>query len=302
MLPVLRVAAGADDVWMRQVVQTIANDLALSREDRAQLIPSGRQTLLDNRVQWAKTYLTKAGLLQSLRRGLFRITDEGRKLLAEQPARIDNKMLLRYEEFRSFWKRRDQNLVAANDQQQAETQPPSLDLNDETPIEVIKTAQAQLESALAEELIDRILTMPPDFFERLVVALVVAMGYGATAIEAAQSIGRSGDNGVDGVIHQDALGLDRIYIQAKRYGRDSYIDAAAIRDFAGSLSLKKASKGVFVTTSSFSRQAKETAENLPARIVLIDGPRLASLMIRYNIGCRIEGTVLIKHLDEDFFE
>jgi restriction system protein len=155
---------------------------------------------------------------------------------------------------------------------------------------------------LAEELIERILSMPPDFFERLVVNLVVAMGYGATAIEAAKAIGGSGDNGVDGVIHQDALGLDRVYIQAKRYAPGNWVGGGDIRNFYGSLTLKKATKGVFVTTSTFSQPAKEHAESFPIRIVLIDGAQLAALMVRYNVGCRVEETIQIKRLDEDFFE
>lgn len=173
---------------------------------------------------------------------------------------------------------------------------------DNTPLERIRAAQQEIETNLATDLLDRILAMPPDFFERLVVNLVVAMGYSGTAGEAAQVIGRSGDNGVDGVIHQDALGLDRVYIQAKRYAPGNWVGGPDIRNFYGSLTLKKATKGVFVTTSTFSQQARENAESFPIRIGLIDGAQLAALMIRYNVGCRVEETVQIKRLDEDFFE
>lgn len=300
MLPVLRLAGTADEIWSRQVVQNLADQLALTDDDRAQLIPSGQETLFSNRVHWAKTYMTKAGLVEPVRRGCFRITERGRQLLATSPGRIDNSLLSQYPEFKSFMQRKAE--MSASAEAAPQVSGVSSAESDKTPIERIRAIQEEVESTLAIELIDRILDMPPDFFERLVVNLVVAMGYGATAIEAAKAIGRSGDNGVDGVIHQDALGLDRVYIQAKRYGRDNWVGGPAIRDFYGSLTLKKATKGLFVTTSTFSQQAKDNADSFPYRIVLIDGRELAEMMIRYNVGCRTEDTVSIKRLDENFFE
>ena len=166
----------------------------------------------------------------------------------------------------------------------------------------MRVAHQQIESALAQELIDRILAAPPDFFERLIIALLIGMGYGGSAKEAGRALGRSGDDGVDGVIDQDALGLDRVYVQAKRYASGNNIGSPAIRDFFGSLDRHKANKGLFVTTSSFSASAKETAEFLSKRIVLIDGNLLAKLMIRYNVGCRIEETLYLKKVDQEFFE
>jgi restriction system protein len=302
MLPLLRLADSARDLWTRQAVQDLANELQLTDEDRAQLIPSGQESLFSNRFHWAKTYMIKAGVLEPVRRGCFRITDRGRELLATSPQRIDNKVLGQYAEFQDFMASRNRD--AANERGTDSTNSSSLDIatSDNTPLEIIRAAQAQLDDALTDELITRILAMPPDFLERLVVNLVVAMGYGSSALEAGKAIGRSGDNGVDGVIHQDALGLDRVYIQAKRYNRHNLVGGPEIRDFYGSLTIHKAAKGVFVTTSDFTPQAKKNAESLPHRIVLFDGRHLAALMIRYNIGCRTEETVLLKRIDEGFFE
>lgn len=166
----------------------------------------------------------------------------------------------------------------------------------------MRMAYGQIETALAHDLLDRIRAAPPEFFERLIVNLLLSMGYGGSAENAGRTLGRSGDDGVDGVIDQDALGLDRVYIQAKRYGAGNSIGAGAIRDFFGSLDRHKATKGLFVTTSTFSSSAKETAELLSKRIVLIDGEQLAKLMIRHNVGCRVEETLHIRKIDEEFFE
>ena len=167
---------------------------------------------------------------------------------------------------------------------------------------MIRGAHAEIEASLRADLLAAVLDKPPVFFERLVVGLLVAMGYGGTLAEAGRALGRSGDGGVDGVIDEDALGLDRVYVQAKRYGVDNTIGPGAIRDFFGALDTFKASKGLFVTTSDFSRDARRTAENLSKRIVLIDGERLADLMLRFNVGCRIVETIPIKRIDEEFFE
>jgi restriction system protein len=259
------------------------------------------KTLFSNRFHWAKTYMTKAGLLEPVRRGYFRITDRGRQVLIKSPNRIDNTILAQFSEFQDFVRPKP-DVVSEPTETNDGSSPAAIAISDRTPLEIIRAAQLQIESALATDLIDRVRAMPAEFFERLVVRLVVAMGYWATATEAARAIGRSGDKGVDGVIHQDLLGLDRVYIQAKRYGASVNVGGGDIRDFYGSLALHKASKGVFITTSSFTRQAIETAAGFPSRIVLIDGAQLAALMIRYNIGCRTEETVLIKRVDEDFFE
>ena len=253
--------------------------------------------MFSNRVHWAKTYLGKAGLLESTRRGHFKITPRGQQIIGTNPGRIDINFLNRFEEFRQFTKKSAQS--EARDSVPAE---PALTGQTETPDEIMRVAHRQIDASLAQELLDRIRAAPPDFFERLIVNLLLSMGFGGSAADAGRAIGRSGDDGVDGVIDQDALGLDRVYIQAKRYADGNNIGAGAIRDFFGSLDRHKATKGLFVTTSTFSASARETAEFLSKRIVLIDSQQLTKLMIRHNVGCRIEDTLHIKKIDEDFFD
>jgi len=294
MLPVLKLAKD-DEVRISDEVQRLADELSLTHEERAELLPSGKQTTFSNRVAWAKSHLLKAGLVEATRRAHFRITDRGKRVLGESPVRIDIQYLSQFEEFRQF-----RQIAEAVGEDQRQEQSASQETH--TPDEIIRLAHQQIETALGQELLDRILTAPPSFFENLIVTLLISMGYGGSAKDAGRALGRSGDDGVDGVIDQDALGLDRVYIQAKRYNSGNNIGSGAIRDFFGSLDRHKAAKGLFVTTSAFSSSARETAEYLSKRIVLIDGPMLAKLMIRYNVGCRIEETLYLKKIDEDFFE
>jgi restriction system protein len=296
MLPVLK-ASTTGELRVGDAVDLLAEQLNLTPDERTQLLPSGRQTAFANRVHWAKTYLIKAGLLESTRRGHFKITERGLQVLASHPPRIDNEFLSQFPEFRQFKEKSASD--AAQDAQPIE---PTLVSRTETPDEIMRVAHKQVETSLGQELLDRVRAAPPAFFERLMVNLLLSMGYGGSAADAGRALGRSGDDGVDGVIDQDALGLDRVYIQAKRYAEGNNIGPGAIRDFFGSLDRHKATKGLFVTTSTFSSSAKETAEFLSKRIVLIDGEHLAKLMIRYSVGCRIEEVLHIKKLDEDFFE
>jgi restriction system protein len=296
MLPVL-IASTKGEVRVGPVVDELANQLGLSQEERTELLPSGKQTVIANRVHWAKLYLSKSQLVETTRRGHFQITERGRKVLQSPPPKIDNKFLDQFEEFRQFRERsitteekESEIAVGASADQKA------------TPDETMRIAYRQIEDALIHDLLDRIRQAPPDFFERLMVNLLLSMGYGGSTENAGRTLGRSGDDGVDGVIDQDTLGLDRVYIQAKRYAVGNNIGPGAIRDFFGSLDKHKATKGLFVTTSQFSSSAKETAEHLSKRIVLVDGDQLARLMIRHNVGCRIEETLHIKKVDEEFFE
>jgi restriction system protein len=284
MLPVLR-AAAAGEQRISTVVQSLGEELGLSEVARAALLASGRQSVFANRVHWAKTYLAKAGLVEGTRRGHFRLTRRGADVLAANPERIDNRFLSRFEEFRQF---SDRSAKPADD----EVVPEPADAAEQTPDEIMRAAQ----------LLDRVRAAPPDFFERLIVNLLLAMGYGGSAADAGRALGRSGDDGVDGVIDQDALGLDRVYIQAKRYAAGNTVGPGAIRDFFGSLDRHKAAKGLFVTTSNFTSSARETADYLSKRIVLIDGEQLTRLMIRHNVGCRVEEVLHVKKVDEDFFE
>lgn len=292
MLPVLR-ASDKGEVKISEVVGVLGAQLGLTEDELSELLPSGKQSTFSNRVNWAKSYLGKAGLIELTRRGHFVISDRGRAVLASPPQQINIKFLETFPEFKAF---RDINY-----QSSGAVVVPDANLKDLTPDEIIRSAHAELDKSLSAELLTKVLLAPPDFFERLVVQLLVAMGYGGSAADAGRALGKSGDGGVDGVIDQDALGLDRIYVQAKRYA-DNKVSAGDIRDFFGSLDRFKASKGLFVTTSGFSPAAKETADLLSKRIVLIDGHLLTRLMIRYDIGCRVEETIYIKKIDEEFFD
>ena len=295
MLPVLKSAADGE-VKISDVVELLAVQCHLTPEERAELLPSGKQTVFANRVHWAKSYLKAAGLVDITRRAHFTVTAEGREVLRSPPSRIDNRFLAQFQQFRDFHSHgRSQD--DGNGVEVAEDIVSPL-----TPDEVIRNAHAQMDDDLGQDLLVRVQSAPPDFFERLVVQLLVAMGYGGSVTEAGRTLGKSGDGGVDGVIDQDALGLDRIYVQAKRYADGNNVGSGAIRDFFGSLDRFKAAKGLFVTTSGFSPSARETAEMLSKRIVLVDGRTLTRLMIRHNVGCRVEETIHMKKVDEEFFE
>jgi restriction system protein len=295
MRPVLE-AAERGEVSIRDVVDEIADRFALSDADRTERLPSGQQTKLANRVHWARSYLKQAALVKNTKRGHFTITERGKAALRDESTEINNKYLEQFDEFRAF-----QAKTSKPSSPLATGEPESTSLS-VTPDEVLREAHKSLNEALAAELLDRIREAPPAFFEQVIVDLLLAMGYGGTSDDAGRALGGSGDGGIDGVIDQDPLGVDQIYLQAKRYGDGNVIGAGAIRDFFGALTLKKAHKGIFVTTSTFSTSATQTARDLGGRIVLIDGPQLARLMIKYNIGCRDEEVLHIKRVDEDFFD
>jgi restriction system protein len=275
----------------------------LTQAELGETLPSGRQPVFYNRVHWAKTYLAQAKLLEITRRAHFRITDRGREVLRENPARVDVRLLERFPEFNEFKQR-------ARATQTRTLSPSTAEVTSKvetaeklaTPDELLRATITDIEAALSSELLDRILAAPPVFFEELIVTLLLRMGYGGQREEAGRAIGKSGDGGIDGVIDQDPLGLDRVYLQAKRYKLDVPVSEPEIRAFSGSLGAAKASKGVFVTTSYFTRPALEFAERHPFKMVLIDGTQLAALMIRHNVGVRTAETLHVKKLDEDFFE
>lgn len=302
MRPVLACAA-AGETRISDAVEQLADELGLTPDERSQLLPSGKQTLFANRVHWAKTYLAKAGLVEYTRRGFFRITPRGLAALADTTASINNAYLEQFKEFQDFKTKVNQadSTTAGISPSQGAT-PLGTPSSSETPDEALRKAHAVITGALAADLLERVRGATPVFFEKLIVELLLAMGYGGTSEDAGRAIGQSGDDGVDGVIDQDPLGVDQIFVQAKRYAEGNNIGAGAIRDFYGALSLKKAQKGIFVTTSAFSQPAIETARGLGSRIVLIDGLQLSKLMIRYNVGCRDEDVLHLKRVDEDFFE
>jgi len=282
------------------VIDQLAREFRLTEEERQQLLPSGKQTTFANRVHWAKTYLGQAALLEATKRAHFRITDRGRKVLAEGPSRIDNEYLSQFAEFIKFRERhRIPGIPISSNAPEIPVVP--VQTQTETPDELLRSTVMQIETALRKELLDRILGAPPVFFERLIVRLLLAMGYGGSREDSGKSVGQARDGGIDGVIDQDALGLDRVYVQAKRYAIENAVSEPEIRAFSGSLGAAKANKGVFVTTSYFTQPAQSFAERHPFRIVLIDGEQLAALMIRHNVGVRIDETLYLKKVDEDFF-
>jgi restriction system protein len=298
MLPVLKVAGDGQEHRIGDVVNDLAREFGLTVEEQQQRLPSGKQTSFANRVHWARTYLVQAGLLEATKRAHFKITDRGKQTLTEGPARIDTDYLFQFPEFIQF---RERSRTPGNAESPSVVDVPSVPLPAETPDELLRNTVRQIETALRKELLDRILAAPPAFFEGRIVALLLAMGYGGSREEAGKTVGRSGDGGIDGVIDQDALGLDRVYVQAKRYGMENPVSEPEIRAFSGSLGAAKANKGVFVTTSHFTQPAQNFAERHPFKIVLIDGERLAALMIRHNVGVRIDETLYLKKMDEDFF-
>jgi restriction system protein len=298
MLPVLKQAA-LGEMRIGDVVERLAADFQLSDSDLSELIPSGKQTMFSNRVHWAKSYLKQAGLIEATKRAHFTITPRGKDVLKSGTQKIDIKFLRQFSEFIDFQNRSsaESSVDSSGPSQDAITSDDS-----QTPDDLMRKTNAIIHAALGNDILDRLRVSKPAFFERVVVQLLLSMGYGGTLAQAGKAIGKSGDNGVDGVIDQDTLGLDRVYVQAKRYAEDTTVGAGEIRDFFGSLDMHKASKGLFVTTSTFTKAATETAEKLGKRIVLIDGRDLTKLMIRFNVGCRIEEIFEMKKIDEEFFE
>jgi restriction system protein len=297
MLPLLKQAA-LGKTRVLDAEKQLGEELGLTPEERAQLLPSGKQRVLHNRAHWAKFYLMKAGLLSFPSRGTFAITDEGRALLARNPSKVDLVLLKQYPSFEEFY-RGDHG---SSEPPTAASPAVQSDLPSATPEEQIEKAFLTLQSALRTDLLERVWQNTPAFFEDLIIDLLVKMGYGGSRPDAAAQLGRTGDGGVDGVINEDRLGLDRIYIQAKRYAEGNVVGRPAVQNFVGSLVGLGATKGVFVTTSKFSGEAVEYARHLRERVILIDGRRLAELMIEHSVGVRLNRAIEFKKLDEDYFD
>ena len=290
MLPLLQVLADKQERTLREVVAQLSIDFKLSDEERSQLLPSGGQSIISNRVAWAKTYLKKAGLVDQPKRGYVQLTRNGEEALKSLPAHINIKFL---EQFPSF-------VAFRGNQQQADS--PSLSNSSEqnaTPEEQIESGANTIRKELSEEVLQRVKGCTPAFFERLVVELLVKMGYGGTRQDAGRSIGRSGDEGIDGVIQEDRLGLDMIYLQAKRW--ESIVGRPEIQKFVGALQGQRAKKGVFITTSDYTKEALEYVRHIDNKVVLISGVVLASLMIDHDVGVSLAATYAIKKIDSDYF-
>ncbi|MBN8730219.1 MAG: restriction endonuclease [Acidobacteria bacterium] len=292
-MPVLNRMADGGEHPTTELRESIAADLKLSQEDIAEKLPSGAQTVFANRVAWACVYLMKAGALERPKRAVFRITSRGRELLGLNLARLTVQHLYRYPEFLAFHKGQRAGTVAGHAQEPKEER-------DQTPEEQLADAYKVLRESLANDLLETVKSASPRFFEELVVDLLVAMGYGGSVEDAGKAVGKSGDGGVDGIIKEDKLGLDVVYVQAKRWS-DS-VGRPVVQAFAGSLEGFRARKGVLITTSYFSRDAMEYVRMIEKRIVLIDGSQLADLMIDHDIGVNTTHTYKIKRLDSDYFE
>lgn len=297
MLPLLMLAADGLEHSVSDAMDALATQLKLSDADRETLLPSGTQTRFYNRVTWATTYLTKSQLLVKTGRGRFRISPRGQDVLRQKPARIDNAFLEQFEEYRAFKTKKSPRTdsAAVTDRRDHEHEEP-----DSTPDERLDAAYKELRETLADDLLVRVRDSTPKFFEHLVVDLLVKMGYGGSHASAARVVGRSGDGGIDGVIPEDRLGLDMVYVQAKKW--ENSVGPDEIRKFVGSLGEQKAHKGVFITSGEFTSGARSAAEKANARVVLIDGERLADLMIDHGVGVTDHKPYIVKKLDNDYFE
>lgn len=292
MRPVLALLADGRIRRNRDLVAALEDEFQLSAEERAALMPSGKQRVMAGRVGWAVTYLVHAGLVERPARGQARITDAGLEVLRANPERVDVSTLEAYPSFREFLQR-------TRNTQRRPTPTPELE-PEPSPADLIAQAISVNRSMVENEVLEAALTISPAAFEHLVIRLLGAMGYGQRgSLERTQL---SNDGGIDGIISQDPLGLDRIYVQAKRWARDRTVDRPEIHKFAGALLGKQGDRGVYITTATFTRGAREEAERINARIELIDGPRLARLLVQHGVGVQVEATHTLVRLDEDFFE
>lgn len=292
MLPLLQLASDGQEHAIREARDRLAEHVALTDHERKALLPSGRQPIFDNRVAWAKSHLHQAGLLTTPRRGHFQISARGRAVLAEHPPTITIKWLERFPEFVQFRSstRREKDVAPEKAAEPEEHL---------TPEEQLEAAYQRIRSDLATEVLDRVKQSSPQFFERLVVELLVKMGYGGSRKEAGEAIGRSGDEGIDGIINEDRLGLDTIYLQAKNW--NGTVGRPEIQKFVGALHGKRAKKGVFLTTGTFSAEALDYVSRIDPKVVLIDGRQLAELMLDFKLGVTPMATYEIPRMDSDYF-
>lgn len=289
-IPMLKICSDGKNYTLKEIRTKLGSALNLSEKDFDEKIPSGTDTKFNNRTTWTKTYLTKAGALETINRGLFKITQRGKSLLIDYPNGIKIKDLQLFPEFQEFQKRTNQNTDEIPTEEQYVT-----------PEEQLDNASNKINNSTATELLKRILQNSPSFFEKLIIDLMIKMGYGGPQINAGQALGQTGDGGVDGLINQDELGLDVIYLQAKRWENNS-VGRPEIQKFAGALMSKKTKKGVFITTSDFTKEALEYARSIDTKIVLINGHQLALHMLNHNLGVTNAKTIQIKKIDSDYFE
>ena len=289
MLPLLQLAGDGDEHTLRAATETLADYFDLNVEERKELLPSGRQARFSNRVGWSTTYLRKTKLLESTGRGKFRITQRGIDVLDENPSRIDLKYLERFDELDEFRNKSSRSEY---------TEDISDDSN--TPEEILEESYLDLRQKLKKDILERIKDNSPQFFENLVVDLMLAMGYGGSRLDAGQAVGRSGDGGIDGIIKEDRLGLNNIYIQAKRW--ENTVGRPDVQAFSGALDMHRANRGVFITTSQFSSEATDFVNRIGKKIILVDGNYLADLMIDHNVGVTAKETYVVYEVNENYFD
>jgi restriction system protein len=292
MLPLLELISDNKEWVFRNVVEELSKKYSLTETERKELLPSGQQPIFDNRVGWARTYMKKAGLIESPKRGVLKISNKGLQVLQSKPDRINVKFLQKFPEFVEFQTlKRDENETVIETDNDV----------DQTPEESLDISYQKIRKALALELLNKVMGLTPSFFEKLVVELLVNMGYGGSIKDAGKAIGKSGDEGIDGTIKEDKLGLDVIYIQAKRWQLGNVVGRPELQKFVGALAGQGAKKGIFITTSSFTKEALEYSPKNETKIVLIDGERLAQLMIDYDLGVSLVNKYEIKRIDNDYF-
>ncbi|HOG19296.1 MAG TPA: restriction endonuclease [Salinivirgaceae bacterium] len=295
MLPLLKMLSDGKEYSLQEADDFLSGQFNLTEEERRELLPSGQQPVFRNRLGWARTYMKKAGLLTIPKRAHFKITERGIELLKEKPTKITSKLLMRYQEFVDF---KSIKMTKDNGEEYVEN---NHDVNtDKTPEESLEYAYQKLRSELAKEVLDVVKSCSPAFFEKLVIDLLIRMGYGGSRKDAGQAMGKSGDGGIDGIVKEDKLGLDTIYLQAKRWEKP--VPVKGIRDFTGALASKKARKGIFITTSTFPKSVYEFVTQVEYKIVLIDGEQLAYLMIENNVGLSTVNEYQVKRIDTDYFE
>ena len=293
MLPLLTIISDGKEYKMRTVEEILATQFDLTKEELTELLPSGAAYIFQNRVAWAKTYMKKAGLIDSFKRSHITISERGKKILQENPNEINVKLLKQFPEFLEFQIPKKKEAIDMEHEVNE-------DIKQQNPEELIELGYIKIRQSLEQELLSKLKSVHPSFFERIVVELLVKMGYGGTIQDAGKAIGKSGDEGIDGIIKEDKLGLDVIYIQAKRW--EGVVGRPEIQKFVGALAGQRAKKGVFITTSYFTKEATEYALQMDTKIVLIDGEKLAHYMIDYNLGVSVQNIYEIKKIDSDYFE
>jgi restriction system protein len=293
MLPLLKRISDGEIYKFRNLIDILTEEFELTEEEQKELLPSGQQPIFDNRVGWANTYMKKAGLIKSEKRGYLQITEKGKQVINQNPNEINVKFLRQFPEFKEFTKVKRNGTTKAKEIKEITEE-------EQTPEEMLEYAHQKLTNDLSQELIETIKGCSPRFFENLVIDLLLAMGYGGSRADAGKAIGKSSDGGIDGIIKEDKLGLDIIYVQAKRW--ENTVPTREIRDFAGALLAKKAKKGIFITTSEFPKSAIEYVNQIEPKLILIDGNRLGELIIEFDVGVSTQRIYKVKRIDSDYFE